>query len=225
MRTVRDLLLLFVLLSVLSCGQKKPSVVPNQEVAERLLKEADSLMRADSAFWYMPVDRENPRVCRYDSLVRHKLDDALLMCPSLKKAYLSKYVYLMRSRKMEEVLVLLRKMETNVPDSIAADMWHLKAILEDRAGYRDTARHDFLKADTLYGLALEKTMKNRTDTVQYAMLRLMKALNLSVFYDDFTLIRNEIRLYNGVHQTPLGNAEIISRMAGKEEYYHYLFGY
>ena len=51
MRTVRDLLLLFVLLSVLSCEQKKPSVVPNQEVAERLLKEADSLLRADSAFW------------------------------------------------------------------------------------------------------------------------------------------------------------------------------
>ena len=144
MRTVRDLLLLFVLLSVLSCEQKKPSVVPNQEVAERLLKEADSLMRADSVFWYGPVNRTNPRVCRYDSLVRHKLDDVLLMCPSLKKAYLSKYVYLIRSRRIEEVLLLLREMETNVPDSIAAEMWHLKAALEDRAGYRDTAKHDFL---------------------------------------------------------------------------------
>ena len=120
MRTVRDLLLLFVLLSVLSCGHKKQPVVPNQEMAERLLEEADSLMRADSVFWYGPVNRTNPRVCRYDSLVRHKLDDVLLMCPSLKKAYLSKYVYLMRSRKMEEILLLLRKMETNVPDSIAA---------------------------------------------------------------------------------------------------------
>ena len=124
---------------------------------------------------------------------------------------------------MEELLPLLRKMETNVPDSIAADMWHLKAALEDRAGYRDTARHDFLKADTLYALALRKTMKEKADTVQYAMLRLMKALNLSVFYDDFNLIRNEIRLYNGVHQTPLGNAELLSAFTGKEAYYDYLF--
>lgn len=223
MRTVRDLLLLFVLLSVLSCEQKKPSVVPNQEVAERLLKEADSLMRADSAFWNGPVNRTNPRVCRYDSLVRHKLDDVLLMCPSLKKAYLSKYVYLMRSRKMEEILLLLRKMETNVPDSIAAEMWHVKAALEDRAGYWERAKHDFLKADSLYELALKKSMEAKSDTVHYAMLRLMKALNLSVFYDNFNLIRNEIRLYNGVHQTPLGNAEIVGGMAGKEEYYHYLF--
>ena len=211
MRTVRDLLLLFVLLSVLSCEQKKPSVVPNQEVAERLLKEADSLMRADSVFWNGPVNRTNPRVCRYDSLVRYKLDDVLLMCPSLKKAYLSKYVYLMRSWKMEEVLRLLRKMETNVPDSIAADMWHLKAALEDRAGYWERAKHDFLKADSLYELALKKSMEAKS------------ALNLSVFYDNFNLIRNEIRLYNGVHQTPLGNAEIVGSMAGKEEYYHYLF--
>ena len=51
----------------------------------------------------------------------------------------------------------------------------------------------------------------------------MKALNLSVYYDDFNLIRNEIRLYNGVHQTLLGNAELLGNMAGKEEYYHYLF--
>ena len=217
MRTVRDLLLLFVLLSVLSCGHKKQPVVPNQEMAERLLEEADSLMRADSVFWYGPVNRTNPRVCRYDSLVRHKLDDVLLMCPSLKKAYLSKYVYLMRSRKMEEI------METNVPDSIAAEMWHVKAALEDRAGYWERAKHDFLKADSLYELALKKSMEAKSDTVHYAMLRLMKALNLSVFYDNFNLIRNEIRLYNGVHQTPLGNAEIVGSMAGKEEYYHYLF--
>ena len=223
MRTVRDMVLLFVLLSVFSCGQKKPSVVPNQEEAESLLKEADSLMRADSVFWYAPVNRMNPRVCRYDSVIRQKLDDALLMCPSLKKAYLSKYIYLVRSRKMDEVLSLLRKMETNVPDSIAAEMWHLKAALEDRAGYRDTAKHDFLKADSLYELALKKSMEAKADTVHYAMLRLMKALNLSVYYDDFNLIRNEIRLYNGVHQTPLGNAEILGDMAGKEEYYHYLF--
>ena len=206
MRTVRDLLLLFVLLSVLSCGHKKQPVVPNQEIAERLLEEADSLMRADSVFWYGPVNRTN-----------------LLMCPSLKKAYLSKYVYLIRSRRMEEVLLLLREMETNVPDSIAAEMWHLKAALEDRAGYRDTAKHDFLKADSLYELALRKSMEAKADTVHYAMLRLMKALNLSVYYDDFNLIRNEIRLYNGVHQTPLGNAEIVGSMEGKEEYYHYLF--
>ena len=223
MRTVRDMVLLFVLLSVFSCGQKKPSVVPNQEEAESLLKEADSLMRADSVFWYAPVNRMNPRVCRYDSVIRQKLDDALLMCPSLKKAYLSKYIYLVRSRKMEEVLLLLREMETNVPDSIAAEMWHLKAALEDRAGYRDTAKHDFLKADSLYELALRKSMEAKADTVHYAMLRLMKALNLSVYYDDFNLIRNEIRLYNGVHQTPLGNAEIVGSMEGKEEYYHYLF--
>ena len=223
MRTVRGMVLLFVLLSVFSCGQKKPSVVPNQEEAESLLKEADSLMRADSVFWYAPVNRMNPRVCRYDSVIRQKLDDALLMCPSLKKAYLSKYIYLVRSRKMDEVLSLLRKMETNVPDSIAAEMWHLKAALEDRAGYRDTAKHDFLKADSLYELALKKSMEAKSDTVHYAMLRLMKALNLSVYYDDFNLIRNEIRLYNGVHQTPLGNAEIVGSMEGKEEYYHYLF--
>lgn len=223
MRTVRGMVLLFVLLSVFSCGQKKPSVVPNQEEAESLLKEADSLMRADSVFWYAPVNRMNPRVCRYDSVIRQKLDDALLMCPSLKKAYLSKYIYLVRSRKMDEVLSLLRKMETNVPDSIAAEMWHLKAALEDRAGYRDTAKHDFLKADSLYELALRKSMEAKADTVHYAMLRLMKALNLSVYYDDFNLIRNEIRLYNGVHQTPLGNAEIVGSMEGKEEYYHYLF--
>lgn len=223
MRTVRDLLLLFVLLSVLSCGHKKQPVVPNLEIAERLLGEADSLMRADSAFWYGPVNRTNSRVCRYDSVIRQKLDDASLMCPSLKKAYLSKYVYLIRSRRMEEVLLLLREMETNVPDSIAAEMWHLKAALEDRAGYRDTAKHDFLKADSLYELALRKSMEAKADTVHYAMLRLMKALNLSVYYDDFNLIRNEIRLYNGVHQTPLGNAEIVGSMEGKEEYYHYLF--
>ena len=223
MRTVRDLLLLFVLLSVLSCGHKKQPVVPNQEIAERLLEEADSLMRADSVFWYGPVNRTNLRVCRYDSVIRQKLDDASLMCPSLKKAYLSKYVYLIRSRRMEEVLLLLREMETNVPDSIAAEMWHLKAALEDRAGYRDTAKHDFLKADSLYELALRKSMEAKADTVHYAMLRLMKALNLSVYYDDFNLIRNEIRLYNGVHQTPLGNAEIVGSMEGKEEYYHYLF--
>ena len=223
MRTVRDMVLLFVLLSVFSCGQKKPSVVPNQEEAESLLKEADSLMRADSAFWHAPVNRMNPRVCRYDSVIRQKLDDALLMCPSLKKAYLSKYIYLVRSRKMDEVLSLLRKMEANVPDSIAAEMWHLKAALEDRAGYRDTAKHDFLKADSLYELALKKSMEAKADTVHYAMLRLMKALNLSVYYDDFNLIRNEIRLYNGVHQTLLGNAELLGNMAGKEEYYHYLF--
>ena len=196
--------------------------MPNLEIAERLLGEADSLMRADSAFWYGPVNRTNPRVCRYDSVIRQKLDDASLMCPSLKKAYLSKYVYLIRSRRMEEVLLLLREMETNVPDSIAAEMWHLKAALEDRAGYRDTAKHDFLKADSLYELALRKSMEAKADTVHYAMLRLMKALNLSVYYDDFNLIRNEIRLYNGVHQTPLGNAEIVGSMEGKEEYYHYL---
>lgn len=218
------MIVLLMLLSVCSCGKKKQAALPRQELAERLLDEADSLMRADSAFWSVPVNREQPPLCRYDSLVRQKLDDAILMCPALKRAYAAKYVYLMRSWKMDEVLRLLRKMEANVPDSIAADMWHLKAMLEDRAGCRAAAEHDFLRADTLYGLALRQRMETGADTTRYALLRISKALNLSVFYNDFRLIRNELKLYNEVYQTPLGNAGLLERITTKEDYYRYLFG-
>ena len=166
MKTFRNLILGFILLSVLSCGRKQQPVLPRQEMAERLLMEADSLMRTDSAFWLAAVNRTHPAVCRYDSAIRKKLDNAMLMCPALKKVYLTKYVYLVRSWKPDEILLLLRKMATNVPDSIAADMWSLKAVLEDRAGFRDTAKHDFRKADSIYELTLRHYAKEQRDTMQ-----------------------------------------------------------
>ena len=70
MKTFRNLILGFILLSVLSCGRKQQPVLPRQEMAERLLMEADSLMRADSAFWLAAVNRTHPAVCQYDSAIR-----------------------------------------------------------------------------------------------------------------------------------------------------------
>ncbi len=224
MKGFRNWLVLFMLFSILACGRKKPVELPRQEMAERLLREADSLMRADSAFWLHPVNREEPVMCRYDSLVRQKLDDALLMCPSLKKAYLTKYVYLIRSWKLDEMLQLLRTMGANVPDSMAADMWNLKAMLEDRAGWHDTARHDFLKADSIYGMQLQEAMETKADTTQYTVLRLMKSLNLSLLYNDFTLLRYELNLYNGVYETLPEGIEMLKDCRSKEQYYRYVFG-
>ena len=224
MKTFRNLILGFILLSVLSCGREQQPVLPRQEMAERLLMEADSLMRTDSAFWLAAVNRTHPAVCRYDSAIRKKLDNAMLMCPALKKVYLTKYVYLVRSWKPDEILLLLRKMATNVPDSIAADMWSLKAVLEDRAGFRDTAKHDFRKADSIYELTLRHYAKEQRDTMQYSAIRVMKALNLSLLYDNFQLLQHELELYRRVYETPLDGWEVLYTIESKEQYYRFVFG-
>ena len=52
----------------------------------------------------------------------------------------------------------------------------------------------------------------------------MKALNLSLLYDNFQLLQHELELYRRVYETPLDGWEVLYTIESKEQYYRFVFG-
>ena len=192
----------------------------NQIVVHTLILEADSLMRSDSLFWNVPVDRAHPRVCIHDSLIREKLDSAISLCPD-KQIYLLKYTYLLRSWRLPEVLALLREMDTCMCDSMSPELWNMKAMLEDYQGDSVVARKDFLRADSAYGVKVQEVAQ---DSLMYGFVRLEKALNLSLMKNDFHLLQEEFAFYERVHGSGISGMEQWKKWTDKREYYRQMFG-
>lgn len=192
----------------------------NQTVVHTLILEADSLMRSDSLFWNVPVDRAHPRVCIHDSLIREKLDSAISLRPD-KQTYLLKYTYLLRSWRLPEVLSLLREMDACMRDSMSADLLSLKAMLEDYKGDSAVARKDFLRADSVYGVKVQEVAQ---DSLMYGFVRLEKALNLSLMKNDFHLLQEEFAFYEQVNGKAVHGMEQWKNLTDKREYYRQVFG-
>lgn len=192
----------------------------NQASVRTLILEADSLMRSDSLFWNVSVDKAHPRVCVYDALIREKLDSAIALCPS-KQTYLLKYTYLLRSWRLPEILTLLREMETCMSDSLSPELWNMKAMLEDYQGDLVVARKDFLRADSAYGVKVQEVAQ---DSLMYGFVRLEKALNLSLMKNDFRPLQEEIAFYERVHGSVIGGMEQWKNLTDKREYYRQMFG-
>lgn len=192
----------------------------NQAVVHTLILEADSLMRSDSLFWNMPVDKAHPRVCIHDALIREKLDSAISLRPD-KQTYLLKYTYLLRSWRLPEVLSLLREMDACMRDSMSADLLSLKAVLEDYKGDSVVARKDFLRADSAYGVKVQEVAQ---DSLMYGFVRLEKAFNLALMKNDFRPLREEIAFYERVHGSTISGVEQWKNLTDKREYYRQVFG-
>lgn len=192
----------------------------NQTVVHTLILEADSLMRSDSLFWNVPVDRAHPRVCIHDLLIREKLDSAISLCPD-KQTYLLKYTYLLRSWRLPEVLVLLREMDTCMRDSMSPELWNMKAMLEDYQGDSVVARKDFLRADSAYGVKVQEVAQ---DSLMYGFVRLEKAFNLALMKNDFHPLQEEIAFYERVHGSAISGMEQWKNLTDKREYYRQVFG-
>lgn len=192
----------------------------NQTVVHTLVLEADSLMRSDSLFWNVPVDRAHPRVCIYDSLIREKLDSAIALCPN-KQTYLLKYTYLLRSWRLPEVLALLREMDTCMRDFMSPELWNMKAMLEDYQGDSVVARKDFLRADSAYGVKVQEVTQ---DSLMYGFIRLEKAFNLALMKNDFHPLQEEIAFYERVHGSAISGMEQWKNLTDKGEYYRQVFG-
>lgn len=192
----------------------------NQTVVHTLILEADSLMRSDSLFWNVPVDRAHPRVCIHDALIREKLDSVISLRPD-KQTYLLKYTYLLRSWRLPEVLSLLREMDACMRDSMSADLLSLKAMLEDYKGDSVVARKDFLRTDSAYGVKVQEVAQ---DSLMYGFVRLEKALNLSLMKNDFHLLQEEFAFYERVHGSGISGMEQWKKWTDKREYYRQMFG-
>jgi hypothetical protein len=192
----------------------------NQAVVHTLILEADSLMRSDSLFWNVPVDRAHPRVCIHDSLIREKLDSAISLCPD-KQTYLLKYTYLLRSWRLPEVLSLLREMDACMRDSMSPELWNMKAMLEDYQGDSVVARKDFLRADSAYGVKVQEVGQ---DSLMYGFVRLEKAFNLTLMKNDFRVLQEEITFYERVSGKAVHGMEQWKNLTDKREYYRQVFG-
>lgn len=192
----------------------------NQAVVNTLILEADSLMRSDSLFWNVPVDKAHPHVCIHDVLIREKLDSAISLHPD-KQIYLLKYTYLLRSWRLPEVLALLREMDACMRDSMSADLLSLKAMLEDYKGDSAVARKDFLRADSVYGVKVQEVAQ---DSLMYGFVRLEKALNFSLMKNDFRVLQEEITFYERVNGKAVHGMEQWKKLTDKREYYRQVFG-
>lgn len=192
----------------------------NQASVRTLILEADSLMRSDSLFWNVSVDKAHPRVCVHDALIREKLDSAIALCPS-KQTYLLKYTYLLRSWRLPEILTLLREMETCMSDSLSPELWNMKAMLEDYQGDSVVAQKDFLRADSAYGVKVQAVAQ---DSLMYGFVRLEKAMNLALMKNDFRPLQEEIAFYERVHGSAMSGMEQLKKLTDKGEYYRQMFG-
>lgn len=221
-KVLRKLPFLLFPFILLSChpGKKSPVPSPHETVILQLLTEADSLMRADSLFYYTDLLYSRPRLCFNDSAIEALQDSAIRLNPLRKKSYIARYAYLLRSRQFSQLLPFLRRMEEQADTLLSADLYSLKAMLEDRDQDSLAARRDFLKADSAYNAQIAA---HAQDSLRYAASRFSKALNLSLMKNDFTPLREEIKLYGTVHHGLIHGLEVYGRFHNKEEYYRYLF--
>lgn len=219
LRKLPFLLLPFILLSC-HPDKKAPVSSPNEPLICGLLERADSLMRADSLFYYTDHLYSRPRLCFNDSAIEALQDSAIRLNPRRKKSYIARYAYLLRSRQFTKLLPFLRRMEAQTDTLLSADLYSLKAMLEDRDRDSLAARRDFLKADSAYDARIAA---HAQDSLRYAACRFSKALNLSLMKNDFTPLQEEIKLYGTLHHGLIHGLEAYGRFRNKEEYYRYLF--
>ena len=190
-----------------------------QKVVHAFVLEADSLMQSDSLFWNRPIDKSHPQVCIHDSLIRQKLDSAIALHPD-KQIYLLKFRYLLQSWCLPEILVLLREMDVCMNDFMSGDLLHLKAMLEEYKGDTLTARKDFLRADSAYAVKIRQMAQ---DSLMYGLVRIEKALNLSLMQNDFRPFHEEIAFYERVHSSSIDGIEQWKQITDKATCYRKMF--
>lgn len=191
--------------------------VQDHTEADRLLHEADSLIRMDSAFSYRNSNSAMERSAVKDNVIRAKLDSAILVDPHYKKAYLGSFIYLQQCHKFREVLPLLRQIEEKAIEPMDAELRMTKAMLEDIMGNRVTAHKDYQLADSAYQVLLEK-YKNDS---RYAAYQFNRILNLSLMNNDFSLMRNHLILARE-KDSLIEGASRFEHFKNKQECYQYL---
>ncbi len=215
---IRDISLFILFLLACGCAQRQSTASdPAVSEADRLLLEADSLMRADTSFYFTVTDRRTERCAAADSLIRSKLDSAVAIAPHYAKAYTGKLLYLGQCYKFRESLVVLRLMNANADTPMNADIMGMKAMLEDVIGDSIIARMDFMAAEEAYAV-LEKRYRKDPNYIGY---RFNLMLNRSLMENDFSILREDmdrVKDYSSVEGIgQYGNFE------NKEDFYRYLF--
>lgn len=207
------------------CADEKNNKIISEEInnalAKRLLHEVDSILKFDSAFWSQTFNSQGPHTASEDLLILQKLDSAILLMPNDKVSYIQKYKYLVACRKPEEILVLLRQMDSQL-DLIQGDFLCLKGVLEYHKGDSINGEKSFQRADKAYHMEIIKC--SSTDSLRYASLKLSKSLNLSLMKNDFSIFRNELNVFHKTFpQIGIGSMTSIQCITNREEYYHKLF--
>ena len=227
-KNLLGMLMLFLLtgffLSTCCDNEKNNKITPedmNNVLAKQLLREVDSILKLDSVFWDQTFKSQGPHTASEDLLILQKLDSAILLMPNNKTSYVQKYNYLVACRKSEEILVLLRQMDSQL-DSIQGDFLCLKGVLEYHNGDSINGKKSFQRADKAYHMEIIKC--SSIDSLRYASLKLSKSLNLSLMKNDFSIFRNELNVFHKTFpQIGIGSMISIQCMTNREEYYHKLF--
>lgn len=215
---IKILLELALIPMILSCKQPQTTEVKiTNEKADRLLHDADSLIRTDSAFYNSGSDRSVERSADRDKEIRAKLDSAIQLAPHNKRSYIEKVMYLQQCYKYREVLPLLRQMEKRANEPMGADLRSLKGMLEDIYGDSITAQHDFLTADSAYAVLIGKS----SDDSHKIAFRFNRAMNQSLMHNDFSILRKEAALSRNAG-SPVKGTEQYERFGSKQEFYQYL---
>lgn len=215
-----------IIFSIISCiptekEDRKTSGKVNVEKAHKLLNVADSILKQDSVFWSKVMSTNVSIAASADRLIRQKLDSAILLAPHDKKAYIRKYNYLIACRKDDGLLPLLVQMERQC-DSIEGDFLCLKALLEYHNGDSINGQKSFYSADKAFQAQIDQCSPD--DSLRYGSLRLSKALNQSLMKNDFSIFRNELKVFQKVFpSTGTSSMDALQNMNSREEYYLKIF--
>lgn len=202
-------------------GNVKTTDKTKAEQARKLVNEADSILKCDTAFWNNTMKSKCAHSASEDKLILQKLDSAIMLCPDSKDAYIRKYTYLVSCRKPEGLLPLLNEMDSKC-DSMQGDYLCLKGLLEYHYGDSINGNNSFRRADEAFQFQIDQCMSS--DSLMYGSLKLSKALNLSLMKNDFSIFRSELRIFRKVYpHTGIGGLEKLQDMKNREDYYSMLF--
>lgn len=190
-------------------------------LVKRLLHEADSLIKSDSVFFYQSSNYQGAHTASENTLILQKFDSAILLAPENKISYIHKYNYLIACKKPDEILSLLKTMDSQC-DSIQGDLLCLKGVLEYHNGDSINGKRSFQQADKAFHM--EITNCPSVDSLKYASLKLSQSLNLSLMKNDFSIFQNELNIFHKTYpQIGISNMNQIQYLTNREEYYQRLF--
>lgn len=207
-------LLGLVLMLTVSCQHRPATPATAEETLRK--QEVRRLVTEANKLWTPPLDTtfifldDSEHTSVNDKEIRAKLDSALAIDPTDINVYVGKISYLSACKKFPEVLPVLRQAEKQ--STLNAELWAMKAMLEDYFGDSLTAQKDYRSADSAFAIRMEQ---QTTDSLNYVALRLNRALNKALMTDDFTALEEEEalaqkiypELWEGLGSEPYGKSK------------------
>lgn len=163
-------------------------------------QEVQHLVAEANKLWLPPLDStfifndDSAHTSVNDKEIRAKLDSALAIDPTDISVYAGRISYLSACKKFPETLPVLRQAEKQ--STLNAELWAMKAMLEDCFGDSLTAQKDYRSADSAFAIRMEQ---QATNSLNYVSLRINRALNQALMTDDFTILEEEVELAQKIY--------------------------